>query len=375
MAEIKYLRYALVAVAMVGVFALTGFTNAGDASPTTYAQPAVGAAAPHGTTSAAPYHYQPQRPREDLPCNPPGTWEVSASPTTKNLHCVDFVDINNGWACGPGVMLRYRNANWTEEPGHTTRDYRDLDMVTATDGWAVGREGTTDIWTIWRWDGSSWNVFQTVTGAIYCINMVDANHGWIGGNGYFLRFNGTNWEIGGSAPNTVYGIQMFSDVSGWAVGAPGIIMRRSGSIWQTVPAGSDWMLADVSMIDSTNGWAAGYKRFVEDAIIIKCSNSIWTEYKTFGGTTSIGDLDIYQRNFGWATGARRTSPPLGAFLAFFDGKDWAAVPDPTDKGLGGIKIINLDTAWIVGEAGIILKYKPNVSINETSFGKIKAIYR
>ena len=376
MAKVEYLRNALVAAAALGVFALTAHADAGDASPTTTAQPAAGAAAPHAVTpSAEPYRYQPRYPREDLPCNPPGKWEVYPSPTTKDLHAVDFIDANNGWAVGRGVILRYRNGTWTEEPGHDAHNLGDIDMVSLTDGWAVGRDGNDDIWKIWRWDGSSWKIFQNVTGAIYCIDMIDANHGWIGGNGYFLRFNGTTWEWGGSAPNTVNGIEMFSDTSGWAVGAPGIVMRRSDNTWQTVPAGSDWMLAEVSMTDVNNGWATGYKRYVEKGLIVRCVGGIWTEYKTYDEARSIAGIDFYAADFGWCCGWTNTAPPYGAFLAFSEGSLWYLGKPPTDKGLLGVKVLNKNSAWTVGETGVILKYKPNVNISPASLGRIKTIYR
>jgi len=376
MMNIKVIKRALAASLAAGAlcFASTGADVAPTAEPAKVAEPSP--AAPAATTPfTAPRYFNPTPPRQDNPTNPPGTWEVYPSPTANDLHAVDFIDANNGWANGPGVMLRYRGGTWSVEPGHETRDYRDLDMVSTTDGWAVGREGSTGRWTIWRWNGSGWNPFQIVTGAIYCIDMIDASHGWIGGNGYFLRYNGSSWVWGGSAPNTIYGLHMFSDTLGWAVGAPGIVMKRNGSIWERVPASAVWMLADLCMTDFNNGWATGYKRYVEDGIIVKCLNGTWVEFKVYQGTTSIGNIDIYGQNFGWATGARRTSPPLGAFLGFFDGKDWTVVPDPTDKGLGGVKIINANNAWIVGEAGIILKYKPNVSVTPVSVGRIKAIYR
>jgi len=285
---------------------------------------------------------------------------------------VDFVDVNNGWAGGRSVALRYRNGTWNVIPGHSGHVFDDIDMLSLNDGWAVGWDGNKELPAIWRWNGSDWREFQNPTGGVNCIDMINTNVGWIGGNRYFLRFNGSSWVSGGNAPSSIFGIHMFSDNDGRAVGYR-YIMRRGGVSW-VVESYNNWVLAEVCMVNGNYGFASGYERASEKGILVRYDGT-WREYKIFDGVTSIGDLEIHQNNFGWATGARRTSPPLGAFLAFFDGKDWTVVKDPTDKGLGGIKIIDRNTAWIVGEAGIILKYKPNVSLRETSLGKIKAIYR
>jgi hypothetical protein len=368
MAKVKYLRYALVAAAMVGVFALTGFTNAGPPpTPTTYAQPAAGAAAPYATPSAAPYHYQPQRPREDLPCNPPGTWEVYPSPTTSDLYCVDFVDANNGWAGGRSVALRYSNGTWAVIPGHSGHVFEDIDMLSTTDGWAVGWNGLKEEPAIWRWNGSDWLEVQNPTGAISCIDMIDANHGWIGGNGYFLRYNGTTWEWGGNAPDTMYDIEMNSETEGRALGYR-YIMRRSGSNWLLETSNSDWNLGSIYMLGSAVGWAAGQKLGTEIGLILKYENSVWREYRTYPEVRGIGRFSFVGSDWGWCSGS-------AGIILFFDGNDWTEVNSPTNNSLGVTYCWDKNFGWLMGRYGTILKYKPNVGVAETSFGKIKAIYR
>jgi hypothetical protein len=374
MAKLKYLRCALVAFAALGVFALTGFTNAGDASPTTAAEPTAGAAAPHAATpSAEPYRWQPRYPREDLPCNPPGTWEVYPSPTTKHLTAVDFIDVNNGWAVGDGVALRYSNGTWVEIPGHAAHVFEDLDMLTLTNGWAVGWNGLKDEPAIWRWNGSDWLEFQNPTGAISCIDMIDANHGWIGGNGYFLRFNGTTWEWGGSAPHVVFDIKMDSDTEGRAVGYQ-FIMRRTGNNWLIEVANTDWYLSSISMENNNLGWGSGQYTPTDKGLIV-FYNGVWREFKIFENARFIPSLYVYSLDFGWCVGRKTSSPPYGSFIGFFDGNSWVEIGSPTNNGLNDIKIINENNAWIIGLYGTILKYKPNVGVIPTSVGRIKAIYR
>ena len=205
--------------------------------------------------------------------------------------------------------------------------------------------------------------------------MIDTSHGWIGGNGYFLRFNGTNWEYGGSAPNTVQGIEMKSATEGRAVGFR-FIMRCSAGTWTVEVRNNNWHLGGLRMLSGSYGWASGQygPGGVEDGLLLIFEGS-WREYKIYENVRAISDLDIYQNNFGWCCGYTSAKPPYGAFLAFFDGSAWDPLTPPTNKGLLGINIVDRDNVWIVGIEGVILKYKPNVSITPCSLGRIKGIYR
>jgi hypothetical protein len=369
---IKALAASLAAGALC--FATTATDVAPTPEPPTIADPAP--TGPATTTPfTAPRYFNPIPPRQDNPTNPPGTWEVYPSPTTKHLYCVDFIDANNGWAGGAGVALRYRNGTWTEVTGHSSQVFSDMDILSLTDGWAVGWDGEKELPAIWRWDGSDWKEFQNPTGGLACIDMIDASHGWIGGNGYFLRFNGTNWEYGGSAPNNVQGIEMKSDTDGRAVGYK-FIMRRAGTVWTQEVNNNNWHLGGVRMLSGSYGWVCGQygPGGVEDGLLLIFDGS-WREYKIYQNVFIISRLDIYQNNFGWCVGSKTTSPPYGSFFGFFDGNSWVEVNSPTNNSTVGIKIIDKENAWIVGYYGTVLKYKPNTNIEPGSLGQIKAIYR
>jgi hypothetical protein len=375
MSKVKFLICALATVmAAAGVFGFSayagGFAVAEPAEPTP-------APAPTGPTTpmhyTAPRYFNPTPPREDNPTNPPGTWEVYPSPTGNDLYCVDFVDVNNGWAGGRSVALRYRNGTWSVIPGHSGHVFSDLDMLSQTDGWAVGWDGNKELPAIWRWNGSDWKESQNPTGGLSCIDMIDAYHGWIGGNGYFLRFNGTNWEYGGNAPNNVQGIDMKSETEGRAVGFQ-FIMRCAGGNWTVEVSNVNWHLADVQMLSGIYGWASGeYLR--DKGLLLKYIGGNWKEHKVLQNVLMISSFDIFGDNFGWCVGRKTTSPPYGSFIAFFDGTDWAEVRSPTNNSTVRVKVMDRDNAWIVGWNGTILKYKANVSVRETSLGKIKGIYR
>jgi hypothetical protein len=333
--------------------------------------------APAGPATATPFtaprYFNPYTPPKDNPTNPPGTWEVYPSPTNKHLTAVDFIDVNNGWAVGAGVALRYSNGSWKLIPGHNADDFDDLDMVSLNDGWAVGWNGNKELPAIWRWNGSDWREFQNPTGTLYCIDMIDDSHGWIGGKNYFLRYNGSQWVSGGSAPGGMYGIHMNSETDGRASGY-GYIMRRLGINWSIEANNSDWNLASILMVNASRGWVTGQTLRGEKGILLEYAGT-WREYKIYEKARSIARLDIYQGDFGWAVGWRDVTPPYGAFLLFYDGLRWEEVNAPWEKATLGVKVIDRSNAWIVGYAGLILKYKPNVPITPSSLGTIKVIFR
>jgi hypothetical protein len=373
MEKFKVIVSALAASLAAGAFCF-GSTAADVATapePATVAEPA-----PAGPATATPYspprYFNPYKPRRDNPTNPPGTWEVYPSPTTNDLYCVDFVDANNGWAGGRSVALRYRNGTWSVIPGHSGHVFEDIDMLSTSDGWAVGWDGNKELPAIWRWNGSDWVEFQNPMGAVSCIDMIDAGHGWIGGNRYFLRYNGTMWEWGGGAPDIMTAIQMFSDTDGRAVGY-NYIMKREGNNWIQEVYNANWAVADLYMINRNQGWGAGRTASSSGGLIIVYDGT-WKQCKIFTEARTITELDIVGGTLGWCCGWKNATPPYGAFLGYYDGNDWYVLTAPTDKGLLGVDMIDLNNGWVVGIGGVILKYRPNVGVIPTSVGRIKAIY-
>jgi len=376
MMNIKLIRRALAASLAAG--ALCFASTASDVTPTP--EPAtVAERAPTGPTTPTPFtaprYFNPYTPPQDNPTNPPGTWEVYPSPTNKSLRAVDFVDRNNGWAAGAGVMLRYLNGSWIAESGHGNHDYDDIDMVSVNDGWAVGFDGVSEKWKIWRWNGSRWYEFQEVTGAIYCIDMINSSRGWIGGKNYFLRFNGTTWEWGGNAPSSMYDIQMESDNYGWAVGYNYIMRRASGS-WLQVAFNRDWNLGRVFMFGTGFGWATGIYRPTEKAMILRYRGS-WQLNKIFTDFWNIYNIWSFGNDTAWTCCARNYTPPYGGSFQYFDRGVWheQTNPDPSKNVMISLYFFDEDNGWGFGSFGKIWRYKPNLSIERSSLGQIKAIYR
>ena len=364
----KLIKYALATLmAAAGVLSFSAYAEGfAVAGPADSAVPA-----PEETTVPAPYtpprYFNPTPPRRDNPTNPPGTWEVYPSPTTRDLYCVDFVDANNGWAGGRSVALRYRNGTWSVIPGHLGHVFDDIDMLSLNDGWAVGWDGNKELLAIWRWNGSDWKEFQNPTGAVYCIDMIDRSHGWIGGKNYFLRYNGTTWQWGGSAPEIVYDIQMYSDTNGWAVGYR-FILRRSGNYWTPESGTSDWYLGSIEMTSTTEGWGTGRKISIDKGLIIRYNGTNWQEHTVVNKVSGLGQLSFVGKAWGWTTGSK-------GIILFYGGSQWEEVLSPTTNSLGATYFYDKGLGWAMGVSGTILKFKTNVGIVPISIGVMKAIYR
>ena len=332
---------------------------------------AIAEPAPTGPTTSAPYapprYFYPYTPLRDNPTNPPGTWEVYPSPTSNDLYCVDFVDENNGWAGGRSVALRYRNGTWSVIPGHSGHVFEGMDMLSLTDGWAVGWDGNNELPAIWRWNGSDWVEFHNPTGAVYCIDIIDSSHGWIGGKNYFLRYNGTTWEWGGNAPECVYGLEMNSDTDGWAVGYK-FILRRVGNSWIPQSGTGDWYLGSIEMTSGGEGWGTGRKISIDKGLIIRYNGTNWQEHTVVNKVSGLGQLSFVGKDWGWTTGSK-------GIILFYGGSQWEEVRSPTTNSLGVTYFYDKGLGWAMGASGTILRFKPNVRIVPISIGLIKAIYR
>ena len=376
MMNIKVIKRALAASLAAGAlcFAATAADIALTPEPAAIAEPAPARPAT-ATPFTAPRYFNPYTPRRDNPTNPPGTWEVYPSPTTRHLYCVDFIDENNGWAGGGSVALRYANGTWTEIPGHSGHVFEDMDVLSANDGWAVGWDGNKELPAIWRWDGSDWKEFHNPTGAVYCIDMINASRGWIGGNRYFLRFNGTSWEWGGTAPDPMDDIKMNNDSDGRAVGYR-YIMRRIGNNWVQETTNTNWNLGRLYMVNSGLGWVTGIWQPSERALILRYEGS-WKVDTVFSDYYNIFNIVGFTDRTAWTCANKNLNPPPDGVFLYFNGNRWEVITNP-DQGKNvmiSLYFFNRDNGWGVGSYGKIWRYRPNVALRNTSLGKIKAIYR
>ncbi len=357
-------------------FSLTANAVAKDADVAAPGAPAAGVTAPTAPAAPgnyAPYTHQPTtRPKAARASTPPGHWEVYASPTTKTLYAVSFSDENNGWAVGSGVIIRYQNGSWSTYLDNNNYLFDDVDMVNANDGWLVAFNGNDSRGELWHWNGSSWTLAQTYPGYLYCVDMIDATHGWAGDNPTLLRYNGSSWEETGSGPNEIDDIFMVNDSNGRATSFHAVV-KWDGNNWTVEASDPNWNFGHVYLLDGQTGWATGQYLTTTKGMLLRYNGS-WSLYAIYGDSRFLVGIDFLSNGTGWCVGRKNPNPPYGAYMLYHDGTDWQSITAPSDRGLMDVKLLTTTSGWAVGEAGTILKYVPNVAITPTSMGRVKALF-
>jgi hypothetical protein len=300
------------------------------------------------------------------------SWFQVASPDNYPLTSVDMVSPEDGWAVGymgrysngtpyGQVILRYEGYEWYE--WNIAIDYNPLysiAMDSGNDGWTAGG-------SIFRWDGSDWNLVDNPSGrTLRSVSIVTEDDAWavtgsglcIAGNPYsaaFVHWDGSSWSQFGNVMNDyfLYSVNMISAVDGWAVGGychygtpssyENVIMRWNGSSWVAVSAPTVFALHSVDMISATDGWAVG-----NNGLILHWNGSNWSE----AGSPASNDLNsvaMVSSNNGWAVGD-------DGIILHWDGSDWSQVASPVSVDLNSINLLSSEDGWVVGEEGTILRY-------------------
>ena len=131
--------------------------------------------------------------------------------------------------------------------------------------------------------------------------MISPTDGWAGGGssvgGGFLHYTGGKWQAVSGTEQSIYGLDMVSAKEGWAAGW-GILHLRAGK-WEAEPGTADDILAQITMLSGSDGWAVGYSGF--------------RHYQNWGlqhvsppdGVTSRLDLSMVSATDGWRWAAPR----------------------------------------------------------------------
>ena len=238
-----------------------------------------------------------------------GEWTKQSSHTSANLHAVQFLDDQTGFAAGEaGVLLR------TEDGGE-------------------------------NWE-------KRLTGAdatIRAIHFFDARRGWIAGDKGLLMYTddgGINWRTEQLLfPGDFHALSFTSTNDGWVAGEDGALYRYVGGEWLPVKIPTDLTLYALAFIDARTGWAAG-----EDGIILRTEDGgqNW-RIQTLGGADAFYSLALADGDYGWAAGAD------GVILHTTDaGLHWRLQASNTSRSLYGVAMADRFTGWVAGAGGLAL---------------------
>lgn len=253
------------------------------------------------------------------------TWEQQDVPTRANLSDVYFHDENNGWACGSEDIYK------TTDGGETwilddTQNSNTLFRITFTDndhGYCVGISNwPTPVGGLIRqtfnaglnWDSEYFvDPEDTLNGQQYIYQLNDISFpstttGYVvGGGHWFLKTTdaGQTWvDWSDFRPdNSCRGVFFINNTTGWAVSS-------AGAIHKTIDGGLTWenqyylnhTLYKVYFVDENKGWSCGL-----DGYIVHTSNSgadwevQYDENIPAGGTTW-KDIFFIHENLGFVVG-------------------------------------------------------------------------
>lgn len=294
-------------------------------------------------------------------------FEVQNEGWMDNLHAIDFVNENEGWAVGGeydysagisrGIILHTEDGGetWEEQISINTL-LTDVDFVDENNGWAVGRNGMIKHTTN---GGDTWYTAECpLEGMLTSICFADENNGWVVSRDFWGEIIHTN-NAGGSwneqenpQDQPLHDVFFINDQIGWAVGLDTTILRTwdGGQVWHGVenyPVGG-CRYTSVFFIDEMKGWAVGTNgRIVRSAD----GGQSWEEIES-GVSSSIILESVFflDANNGWIAGDR------GTILRTVDGGlHWFELHSRISTNfLTSVVFTDPLKGWICGEGGTIV---------------------
>lgn len=193
-----------------------------------------------------------------------GSWHIYPSITTENLNSICQLNATEAWAVGTnGIILKLKGTVWEKVESPTRRHLHKVCFSNTFTGYAVGDNGTFIIY-----QNGSWKKADLKTPwHFYAVTLIDSYPLLAGGReNLTVPFMTVNYNANYSFTN-VYdpGYIEISDIASpgndilWAVGKPGTILHKSGSIWQKVNIeGKIPALTSISFLGENNGITVGY---------------------------------------------------------------------------------------------------------------------
>ena len=250
------------------------------------------------------------------------------------------------------VAQLWENLNpFDQPPGNTLLG---VDFPDEEHGWAVGEYGfilhTSDGGVTWLEQGIGLTNFH-----LNCVYFLDQQCGWVcGDSGLVLHTldGGRSWHFQPSSTNqSLFGICFIDTKSGWAVGDSAVILHTTdgGNSWNFQSNSIDrCTFMDVCFVDSMWGWIVGPNCTPgQGGLLLRTRNGGKDWEKENSHTYSdLRDVFFTDRMNGWTIGEN-------AVMRTTDGGEvWENRTGDLQK-IYGIVAINSETAWVIGEWGLI----------------------
>jgi photosystem II stability/assembly factor-like uncharacterized protein len=275
-------------------------------------------------------------------------WSTQTSTTSNDLNGISFVNENFGMAVGRNRLLWYRDGAWSQAIGPDSRDIRAVSMVSTTMGCAVGGNVTDGY--LWLFNGTAWT---PTNGTLFAgnflngVHFIDANNGWICGDGGFIR-NTTNgggaWNAQVSPVNKSLKAVWFVDGNnGWIAGADGTILNTSngGGAWAQQTSNTTNALFAVHMESAADGWAVG-----ANGTVLHYTGGAWTASQV--GGASLRTVFFLNANQGWIGGTDGA-----VFYTENGGATWKQEDPGTSQTITGLFFFARNLGWASAGSGNI----------------------
>ena len=218
-----------------------------------------------------------------------------------------------------------------------------------------------------------WGLQQTgITNRLYAVHFIDAQTGWVlASDSKVLHTTdgGQNWEVLNATTTKSRNDLFFIDQNnGWIVGNNALIMRTTdgGKTWeeQISPVSDEFNFRTVQFVDSTHGWIAARKvwmdpeppinqRFYGHVLRTTDGGQSWQSADYFS-TFSADDLHFINQNEGWLLSTTFDSTWIDWWKAVYHtengGTTWVRQSSSsTETDLADIFLIDSNKGWLVGE--------------------------
>jgi hypothetical protein len=294
-----------------------------------------------------------------------GSWRVVASPSPgaawNVLYGVSALSATDAWAVGyaqnklsggaiRSLILHWDGASWSDVhpslPKNTFSGLTAVHAVAADDVWAVGdtdKPGNrlaVDTLTL-HWDGLVWE----------SVPSPDS----------YDPLNGANWNflssVDAASSSDVWSVGNFGDPDNANGDNSTLAMHWDGSRWATVrspnPKPIDYFRG-VSVLSSTEVWAAGYKmldRYAKPrALVATTDGNTWRVISTdILPSMHAQGIDAVSASEVWIGGDQVGTNVANPIVARWDGTTWlTAVPPGVGGGINAVASGGDGTLWAVG---------------------------
>jgi len=286
-----------------------------------------------------------------------------------DLNTVYFLDSKRGWVGGDGGFLSHTEdggQSWVPQKVGTKAGINDIyfrdkeaGFLLAGNSIFITRDGT-------KWTQSRMFLPEEFEGAeveLYSVRFSSKNKGWVVGSIskrervvdsilVYTDDGGETWRRQ-RTPSKVelIHVDFVSDKRGWIVGDAGTVLftRDAGASWTKQNVGATGTLYHVDFRDDKNGWVVG-----EHGTILRTTDGgeSWTTVPTNTNVTLLS-IQFSNDQDGWAIGR------AGTILRSTDeGKTWLPQDSTTKQNLYSLNF-NKKIGWVVGGAGVVLRYERN----------------